>query len=59
MDSYYAILDDFVREVREALKRSDKPPHNLETLQGRLRVALERVKGRRCLPEKKGRKKKK
>ncbi len=58
MDSYYAILDDFVREVKLALSRSGKPPHDMDTLQGRLRVSLAKVKERRCMPVPKGRNKK-
>ncbi len=58
MDSYYAILDDFVREVKLALSRAEKPPHDMSVLQDDLRAGLKKVKERSCLPVKKGRKKK-
>ena len=57
MDSYYAILDDFVRETKRACKRaaeSKKPDAEaLEELLDAIDAALERVKERRTFGTKK------
>ncbi len=58
MDSYYAILDDFVREVKRACKHADKEQNGDNTLMDLLATidtSLGRVKVRRCAgAEKKG-----
>ncbi len=52
MDSYYAILDDFVREVKCACKRADQEQNGDNTLMDLLATidtSLGRVKVRRCV----------
>lgn len=52
MDSYYAILDDFVREVKRACKRADQEQNGDNTLMDLLATidtSLGRVKVRRCV----------
>ena len=52
MDSYYAILDDVVREVKRACKRADQEQNGDNTLMDLLATidtSLGRVKVRRCV----------
>jgi hypothetical protein len=56
MDSYFAILQDFTKEVKLALKRSEKSSPDLAKLQDSLRASLEKVKERHLPPS--GKKKK-